>query len=278
MFAGFSAGEYELSTEFYDAALGRRAGKVNFRIRDENIVLPRWTVEPTINLRGRVHIAGGDAETNAYDLARLGILLSARDLPPERFYAQERARINDGGTRGPVIERDGGVSSDGAFQLLDVPRGTFHVVTSSNTSRALKLVSVKFDGREALHSGITVSGAEQANIELFLAPRASLGTLDFVVLDADGHPTPRSTVVLAPSADRRSQDADFLVTTTDQFGSFRFEGILAGEYRAIAWDHIELREWQDAEILAGAEGRGEKVTVQHGFHLNTTVRLQSVRK
>jgi hypothetical protein len=72
--------------------------------------------------------------------------------------------------------------------------------------------------------------------------------------------------VLAP----KEKDRRYPQLGSDQFGRFKFTGVVPGEYTVYAWDDVEFTAWMDAEFLKDA--KGEAVTV--GERASATVAVK----
>jgi hypothetical protein len=70
--------------------------------------------------------------------------------------------------------------------------------------------------------------------------------------------------VLVPDAARRARSDLFLTAATDQYGRFTISGISPGEYRALAFDHVERGAYRDPDFLEPFEDEGETLKLEEG--------------
>jgi hypothetical protein len=51
---------------------------------------------------------------------------------------------------------------------------------------------------------------------------------------------------------------------TDASGRVHLEGITPGDYKAFAWEDVEVSAWQDPDFLRIYEDRGKSVRISEG--------------
>jgi hypothetical protein len=160
----------------------------------------------------------------------------------------------DNGTDRPV---DGIARQGGAFSVV-LSRGHYNV---DRIAREGFVKSVKWEGRELIDEGLTVTGP--GKIELEVEVTREIGGLAGLVSDKDGMPVPGATVVLVPEMRLRSHADLFIQVSADQAGRYRISGP-PGKYQAFAWDDVEPGIWWDPEFLRRYDGKGAEVQLRAG--------------
>jgi hypothetical protein len=164
-----------------------------------------------------------------------------------------------------------GFYSDGSFTLPNVAAGRYQILLTGLPADAF-MIAAREGAREILDAGYTVSGTQNP-LEVLVGGPGTVGTVTGTVINALGQPVPSSTIVLVPASDRRINPAAFRTAIADQGGNFSIRSVLAGDYRAIAWEDIEPGIYMDPEFLKPFETRGEGFRLQRGSQSAVTVRV-----
>jgi hypothetical protein len=186
--------------------------------------------------------------------------------------------------KGPVpngsVEFDDGVSDirrsdiqNGNF-TLDLPQGHYNIslnLDSMQQDHPLVIRSAVWNGRDIAAEGLTIAGPGKVALEIAAAPDG--GTLDGVALDKDDKPVAGATVVLIPEAKLRSRRERYFEVETDQYGHFEIDGIIPGDYKALAWEDVEDGIWHDPDFVKSVESKGEPVTLKTGAHESTRLHV-----
>lgn len=162
---------------------------------------------------------------------------------------------------------------DRAF-TIQVMQGTQYAIAVGNLPPQTYLTSARLGGREILDSGLIIYGESPGVLELTIAGSGALGSLTGVVRNAKDEPVPDSTVVLIPPLPRRMNPDAFRVATTDHQGLFSVQGVIPGEYAAVAWEDIEPGAYYEPSYLRQFEGRSTKIEVRRG--IQSTVALREI--
>lgn len=149
------------------------------------------------------------------------------------------------------------VDAHGKFRFPKLAPGRYLVHVLAPES--LYVRSARYRGVDAAEEGFEFGGGASAPLIIVLS--ASGASLGGSVRGADGAPMPGATVALVPTLRRYSR---FKEVTTDQFGEFHFEGIVPGEYKVYAWDHIEAGQYQDAQWMKKFEFKGQPFVAKPG--------------
>jgi protocatechuate 3,4-dioxygenase beta subunit len=128
----------------------------------------------------------------------------------------------------------------------------------------LVIKSMRSGGTDVYGDGVTVSGADDIDVEIVLA--AEGGTVDGKV--AGG-----ATVLLVAAPELRGRYDSFHAVTADQHGRFHFTNIRPGEYKLFTWDDVEENAWFDPEFLKKFEDQGVPLTIAPGGHVTSQLHL-----
>ena len=164
----------------------------------------------------------------------------------------------------------GSVDAEGAFTLDGMAPGTYSIGVNGLPEGAF-LKSARFGRLDLIGGGLEVSEGGLSDLAVTVSLKGAL--LTGVVFDEDKQPAPGALVTLVPDAARRTRPELFLTATTDQYGRFTISGISPGEYRALAFDHVERGAYRDPDFLEPFEGDGEKVKLEEGGQRVVELRL-----
>jgi hypothetical protein len=90
----------------------------------------------------------------------------------------------------------------------------------------------------------------------------------------DGVPLMGATVILLPR-NQPIRAATWAVDQSDSDGTFSWKGVAPGEYLAFAFEHGEVFDYADPEVMGPLLRLGQPVTVKPGA--NPEVRLEATR-
>lgn len=236
---GVAAGAYYLAAVLFDGdrSLSARQAVDVGSANVENIVL---TLAPGVELAGRVRVDG----QSPAGLSSIRLMLQPYD--PGVLY---------GGVS------MGRVKVDGSFTLTDVGTERYRLY-AQNLPEGYYVKSVRLGEDEALEAPIDLSrGGGPLDVVL----GANAGEVNGAVMNAKQEPTPGATVVLIPQSAKRREGGQFYkMVTTDQYGQFTIKGVEPGEYKAFAWEDVEMGAYMDPEFVKPVENRGQAVSVHEG--------------
>lgn len=255
-------GAYDIMAQVSNSPQGQprvitHAGKIPVNIGRADEDLGTVAVRTTVPIAGR--IVAPEPLPSALDLKRLTLTLRALDLP---------VAVNSiiRGSAAPP-----GFNDDGTFALQNVAAARYQIQLTGLPPDTY-LVSARAGAREVLDTGYTVSG-DQNPLELTIGGPGSVGAVEGAVVNSRGEPVPGSTVVLVPAGERRTNPAAFRSALADQNGNFSIRSVLAGEYKALAWEEVESGAYMDPDFLKDFETRGEALRIQRGSQNAVTVRV-----
>jgi protocatechuate 3,4-dioxygenase beta subunit len=162
------------------------------------------------------------------------------------------------------------VTSDGTFELKNVPGGTYQLVvgTTSDKLRDYFTKSVSLGGHDVLDSGFQVLPETFLDLALSANGASIAGT----VVDADGQPVTNATVVDVPSAEHGSRPDLYQRDTTDASGHFSLRGLNPGKYTVFAFEELQ-EDVRQPEFLKSYETRGQIVRLEEGARKNVVLKL-----
>jgi len=175
----------------------------------------------------------------------------------------------------------GGMSSsrlkaDRSFVLQGAAADSLNVVVSGLPD-GFYVKAIKWGEVDVLATGLDASKAVAQPLEIVVSPNAAevKGT---VQNSKTNQPAPGATVVLVPQEkERREQSTFYKMTTADQHGSYTFQGVPPGDYKAFAWEDLEMGAYMDPDFMKPLESKGEPV-LKHDSSTNTLIRRYRQRK
>lgn len=161
---------------------------------------------------------------------------------------------------------NGNLKDDGSFDLENVPPDRYNLFFPG-MPEGFYVKSIRTSDSDVLASGLDLTSSASAPVEVVLSPRA--GEVTGVVQNTNTQqPAPGATVVLIPKEEnRRDQQAYYKTTTTDQSGTFTLKSVSPGEYKAYAWEDIDLGAYLDPDFMKPFESGGETVSVSESGRL-----------
>jgi protocatechuate 3,4-dioxygenase beta subunit len=162
------------------------------------------------------------------------------------------------------------VSSDGSFELKNVPSGTYQLLVGdhSDNLRDYYTKSVILGGRDVVDSGFGMNG----DLYLDVVVSAKGATIDGNVLDSTGQAVAYGMVAVVPNLERRARPDSYQLEQTDEHGHFLARGLNPGNYVVLAFE--ELREdVRQPDFLKVYGEKGEKVEVGEGMKKSVTLKI-----
>jgi protocatechuate 3,4-dioxygenase beta subunit len=247
---GVAPGAYSIVATLYDGdkSLSARAPLDVGSSHVENVVL---LLSPGKELNGRIRVDG----QTAVSLTDIRLNLRPYDSSGVMF--------------GPMPT--GRVKEDGSFTLSNVGPDRYRLF-AYNLPDGYYLKSVQFGNEDALEAPLDLTSGGAGSLDVALG--ANAGQVEGNVMSPKGESAPGATVVLIPqSPKRRDQSALYKTVTSDQYGHFQIKNVDPGEYKAYAWEDVELGAYMDPDFVKPVENRGQALGIHEGSHENIQLDL-----
>jgi hypothetical protein len=177
-------------------------------------------------------------------LTLTGTLIREGDETQEKLMAQVLVQSTEGvGFFGMPARTD----DSGAFKIENVPRDKLSVFVMG-ISGDLYVSSIRAGSIDVLANGLDLTSAESAPpLEIRVSPNGA--SVEGSVANGDS-PAAGAMVLLVPQPFRPEQPSMFQkMSTTDQTGHFRIQGVAPGEYRAYAFtEMVPLQNMEPDEL------------------------------
>jgi protocatechuate 3,4-dioxygenase beta subunit len=197
------------------------------------------TIGPGIDLNGHVRIDGD----STVRLSSIRVALQPRDL----------ATIGE--APGNVT-----IAEDGTFHIEQVNLDVYNLSVPS-LPQGFYLKSIKSGDTDVLASGLDLTNAAPGDLEVVLSSNAAQ-VAGLVQDPQTTQPVAGATVVLIPQdKERRDQQRDYRVTTTDQSGGFNLMSLVPGDYQIYAWEDVETGAYFDPDFVKPVESKGQKISL-----------------
>jgi hypothetical protein len=162
------------------------------------------------------------------------------------------------------------VQVDGTFTLQEVGRDNYRVTVSGMPQNAY-VKAARYGATDILDDGIRLDRPSSGPIDILVGtnPGSATGTVQNDKQEASVN----VTVVLIPDAPKRNRLDMYRTTSTDAIGQFHVDGIPPGNYKAFAWEDVDIGAWQDPDFIRGFEDRGKPVRINEGGTSNIELRV-----
>jgi hypothetical protein len=243
-FPGVAPGSYEIVSVANEPNMPGVAGRLITRAPIEvgsadveNVAL---VLQPGFSLPGRLSIDG--------------------QPPTESAGKNIQVNLRDPSVAGPGFPPAGGNvrPEDGAFTLNGVNPGNYQI-NVTNLPRNTYVKSAVLAGVDVLNSGLRVDGDPRGVLEIQIGRNP--GTFDATVFDDNQEPAVNATVVLVPDPARRQRAEAYRYATTNNTGHVHLDNVTPGDYKAFAWDDVEVTAWQEPDFILMYEDRGKTVRI-----------------
>jgi beta-lactamase regulating signal transducer with metallopeptidase domain len=220
--------------------------RIPIEVGDEDISGLSVTINRSVNLTGTVTVDG---------------------RPPVGVPARVTLLVDDGsiklGIYRTLSERFTPADANGAFTIIEVPPGPYHVDVAPNLPEKIYVADVRQGARSVFDSGFEVGSKTPDPIQVLLSSGAA--TVEGTVVDAGAKPVAGATVVLAPPENRRQNRLLFHQAVTDKNGRFTLRNIGPGGYKLFAWQQqLPKSTWFNTGFMSRYEANGRPVTVSQG--------------
>jgi hypothetical protein len=220
-------------------------GQKKIRVADAEVDNVEVAIQSGATVSGRIIV---DSKSNV-DLTTVTGLLQRAQGSMLRGFAPEIGNIT--------------VKADGSFAFQDVNEGNYYIdFVPIPAGFYLKCEQ----SPNFLETGLAVAQGQAAQgLELVLS--TGVAKIEGTVMNGQ-EPSPGATVVLVPSAERRSQPRFYRLTTSDRQGRFAVQNIIPGDYEIFAWQELESGSYFDPDFVARFEDRSKAVSFKEGSEIN----------
>lgn len=230
---GVSPGSYIISVASAQNAMQTSATQA-LEVGENNIDNVVLTVAPGAEMKGTVKVE----EKTPLDLKNVSVALTSADVIE---------------TSPPKASPD----DQGAFTLKGIS-ALRYLVSVTGLPDSCYVKAIKFGGQEVDSDvGIDLSGGTPAALEILLSTAAA--EVDGAVTDRDNKPVAGASVALIP---KDGKYAHYRSATTDQNGAFTLKNLTPGEYKAFAWEDIEMNAYQDPEFVKTYDSLGTELKLK----------------
>jgi hypothetical protein len=237
---------------------------VNSDIADLAIVL-----SPTVNIPVVIRSDGGNGTSAMVsESTNAGSTASLRAMRFLQHAQQASVRLSSGDTFAGGRDfwaSPGDDAKEPALAVRNVEPGTYSVEINTNGSYYVQAASC--GDTDLLREDLRIApGAHPPPIQVTL--RSDPGTISGKV-QSGGQPS-KAGVLLIPDRGGANKAQS---TSTGQDGEFQFGLLAPGDYRVLAFDHIDKLEYRNPDVLEAYLSRASRVTVQASDTAKTTVEM-----
>jgi hypothetical protein len=246
-------GQYTLTARLNEGGMSRQT-RVAVDVGSTNVEGLNIVIGPGITVKGHLR-AEGDSAT--VDLSNVRLSLQPRESGGIMFGAAGQSKMN----------------AEGLFEISNAAADRYNLFVSGLPSGAY-VKAIRSDQVDVLASGLDMtSGASPADIEIVISPKAAAVT-GVVQNPTTGNPMPGAMVVLIPQDQQRKEQLTYYkFINSDQNGAFSLTGLTPGEYKAFAWEDIEIGAYMDPDFMKPIEEKGETVSLQEGEQKTLTLKV-----
>ena len=220
------------------------SARMPIEVRDANMEGIELTLEPPVDVQGRVIIEGaGDLKDGAH-------LTLIKDEP-------------DWGGRNLQLK------SDLTFKLEGMDAGSYHL-GRAGTPEQFYLKSIHMGEQDVTETGFDLTPGVPADLTIVLSSNS--GVIEGSVKTAKDEPAKGATVTLIRVPARKPPQRQYMAST-DQNGHFIIKGIAPGEWKVYAWEEIESGAYEDPDFMKPHESQGESVSIKERGHETVQLKL-----
>ena len=241
-FRGVAPGSYVLTAVIPDGQVMYSARQA-MDVGAENIENLTITLAPGMQVGGNLGVEGSGAAAFDRTAVRL-MLMPANSDGMMMFGPAANDRVKD----------------DGSFRFPNVSPDRYQIRVMG-LSDGYYLKSVRVGDQLAADDVIDLSSGAAPALQLTVAEGAAL--VEGAVSNDKQEPVTGATVVLIPEKESRRSRYEFVKSaTTDQNGRFTVKNLDPGDYRAYAWEDIEMGSWLDPDVIKPVESKAKKITLR----------------
>ena len=218
---------------------------------------------------GRVNVDVGNDDVSGLSIAvnhmvNVGGKVTVDGRPPQNVPARVTLRVDDSsmklGIYSTLSTRYVAADANGAFNVIGVQPGPYHVDVGPGLPDSLYVADVRQGARSVFDSGFSISSDAPDALQVALSSGA--GKVEGTVVDSSGKAVAGATVVLAPPENRRRNRLLFHQGITDKAGHFSLRNVAPGPYRLFSWQQeLPPSTWFNEGFMARYEASGRGVNV-----------------
>ena len=242
-------GQYTLRASLNEGGTSRQA-HVLVDVGGANVEGLNIVIGPGITVKGHLRAEGDSA-----DLSNVRLILQPRDPGGMMFGSQGKA------------------NADGLFEISNAAPDRYYLYVGGLPSGAY-VKAIRSGQVDVLASGLDMTGdASPADMEVVISPKVA--AISGVAQNPNtGNPMPGAMVVLIPQdQQRKEQQTYYKFVASDQNGAFSLTDLTPGEYKAYAWEDIEIGAYMDPDFMKPIEEKGEAVSLQEGQQKTLTLKV-----
>ena len=165
----------------------------------------------------------------------------------------------------------GVAKDDGTFRIRDIQPDRYHLSVNGIPVESY-VKAVRFGGQDALHSVLDLTSGAGGNLEIVLAMGAA--DVSGTVRNENGDAVPEAALSIWSTDDRPSLLVDLVGNLrAGSGGVFKLTGLAPGEYRVVAWEHIDGGLQDDPEFRKKFEAQAAKVKLDVNSHENIELKV-----
>ncbi|MEP7354388.1 MAG: carboxypeptidase-like regulatory domain-containing protein [Acidobacteriota bacterium] len=259
-------------------------GTLDATISDADVSGLVFALGTGATISGKATLEGGDIKT-AFPLASgpvdpVQAMLAtalAFDGGDDEDLAGFPASISLMPVTGGQIVATSGIKETGAFTLDGIPAGKY-TVNVARLPQGYYAKSLTYGGTDVIHAGLDMTSGAGGTMQMVLSNKPA--SVTGMVANAKGEPQSNVSVTLWTVApELGSTNGGIRSMLSDQNGSFQFQGLPPGEYRAAAWEDIDTELTQIRDFLGQFAGSDvEKVKLAESGNIALTLKIVSVDK
>ena len=247
-------GQYYLTAGLNEGGMNRRQARVPVDVGGTNVEGLNIVIGPGMTVKGHIRAEGDSA---AVDLSNVRLNLQPREPGGIMF--------------GPMGQ--GKANADGSFEISNAAPDRYNLFVIGLPSGAY-VKAIRSGQVDVLASGLDMTGdASPADMEIVISPKAAAVT-GVAQNPNTGTPMPGAMVVIIPQdQQRKEQQTYYKFVASDQNGAFSLTGLTPGDYKAYAWEDIEIGAYMDPDFMKPIEEKGEAVSLQEGEQKTLTLKV-----
>lgn len=192
---------------------------------------------------------------------------ATQPTPEQRAGLSINLEPADGRTAGITAMVRGRVEPSGTFTTAGVPSGKY-ILRVSGAPQGWSLRDASHGGKDVTSVAVELDGENATGVVLAFTDKPT--ELNGTVRDSSGNPDTRASVMVFPAEasawlDTGSQPRRLRLVRANQDGTYKINGLPAGDYYVIAVDdESAVKSWQDPVYLNGMARAATQVRLTEG--------------